>query len=88
MWKDTIKKKDVIKKVDANLEVKMNKAISDINSMMQPFLEAGFLDYDEHQMAFVDITDKIMNRMMAHAIDLEPKTKSPIEDRDTMFSDE
>ena len=55
----------------ANLEVKMNKAISDIRSMMQPFHEAGFLDYDEHIMAFTDITDKIMNRMMAHATDLD-----------------
>ena len=62
---------DFLGKADANLEVKMNKAISDIRSMMQPFHEAGFLDYDEHIMAFTDITDKIMNRMMAHATDLE-----------------
>jgi len=66
MWKNKIKKK-----IDANLEVKMNKAISDIRSMMQPFHEAGFLDYDEHIMAFTDITDKIMNRMMANATELE-----------------
>jgi|TARA_R100000149_G_C5877773_1_gene141825 hypothetical protein len=70
-WQTEIRKNEIKKKIDANLEVKMNKAISDINSMMQPFLEAGFLDYDEHQMAFVDITDKIMNRMMAHATDLD-----------------
>ena len=66
MWKEEIKKK-----IDAQLEVKMNKAISDIRSMMQPFHEAGFLDYDKHLMAFTDITDKIMNIMMANAADLE-----------------
>ena len=62
---------DFLGKADASVEVKMNKAISDIRSMMQPFHEAGFLDYDEHIMAFTDITDKIMNRMLANETNLK-----------------
>lgn len=83
MWKNTIKK------TDANLEVKMNKAISDIRSMMQPFHEAGYLDYDKHIMAFTDITDKIMNIMMANATELDAtryRVSAPL-DLDEEFKD-
>lgn len=88
MWKTTIKKKDV--KLDASLEVNMNKAISDIRSMMQPFHEAGLLDYDEHIMAFTDITDKIMNIMMANVTELDATRYSHVSkplDLDEEFKD-
>jgi len=49
---------------DPDLEVELNKALDDFYSLIQPFVDAGVLDYDKHLMKFTKIVDVIMNKII------------------------
>ena len=56
-WKEDIRK-------EPDLEVKLNKALDDFYSLIQPFVDSGVLDYDKHLMEFTKIVDVIMHRII------------------------
>ena len=48
---------------DPDLEVELNKALDEFYSLIQPFVDAGVLDYDKHLMKFTKIVDVIMHKL-------------------------
>lgn len=49
---------------DPDLEVELNKALDDFYALINPFVDAGVLDYDKHLMKFTKIVDVIMNKII------------------------